>query len=41
VLANQSITINASTFNGRALASIGAVSIPVAGGSSITNPGGQ
>jgi hypothetical protein len=41
VLANQSITINASTFAGRALASIGAVTIPVAGGSQITNPGGQ
>ena len=41
VLANQSITINATTFNGRALASVGAVSIPVAGGSRITNPGGQ
>ena len=41
VLANQSITINATTFNGRALASVGAVSIPVAGGSLITSPGGQ
>jgi hypothetical protein len=41
VLANQAITINASTFNGRALASVAAVSIPVAGGSTITNPGGQ
>jgi hypothetical protein len=40
VMANQSITINATTFNGRALASVGAVSIPVAGGSLITNPGG-
>jgi hypothetical protein len=41
VLANQSITINASTFTGRALASVAAVSIPVAGGSLITNPGGN
>jgi len=40
VLANQSITINATIFNGRALATVGAVSIPVAGGSLITNPGG-
>jgi len=36
----QSITINATTFNGRALAKT-AVSIPVSGGSTITNPGGQ
>jgi len=41
VLANQSITINATTFTGRALASVAAVSIPVAGGSLITNPGGH
>jgi len=41
VLANQSITINATTFTGRALASVAAVSIPVAGGSLITNPGGS
>lgn len=41
VLANQSITINATTFGGRALAQVGAVSIPVAVGSQITNPGGQ
>jgi len=46
VLAYSSITINASTFTGRALAGgsalgTGAVSIPVAGGSLITNPGGQ
>ena len=41
VLANQSVTINATTFGGRALASVAAVSIPVAGGSQITNPGGQ
>ncbi len=41
VLANQSVTVNATLFNGRALASVGAVSIPVAGGSQITNPGGQ
>lgn len=41
VLANQSITINATTFTGRALASAAAVSIPVASGSIITNPGGQ
>lgn len=46
VLAYSSITINASTFNGRALAGgpslgTGTISIPVAGGSLITNPGGQ
>ncbi|MHB8592533.1 MAG: ice-binding family protein [Vulcanimicrobiaceae bacterium] len=46
VLAYSSITINATTFTGRALAGgsalgDGAVSIPVAGGSTITNPGGQ
>ena len=41
VLANQAVTINASTFTGRALAENAAVSIPVAGGSLITNPGGK
>lgn len=41
VLANQSITINATTFNGRALTQVGAVSIPVIGGSLITNPSGN
>ncbi len=46
VLAFSSITINATTFNGRALAGgaslgTGAVSIPVIGGSRITNPGGS
>jgi len=41
VLALSSITINATTFNGRALARNAAVSIPVIGGSLITNPGGS
>lgn len=46
VFAFSSITVNATTFTGRALAGgsalgDGAVSIPVAGGSLITNPGGQ
>jgi ice-binding like protein len=46
IFAFSSITINASTFTGRALAGgsalgTGAVSIPVAGGSLITNPGGN
>jgi len=41
VLANASVTIGARTFDGRALARIGAVSITSAGGSLITNPGGQ
>jgi len=41
VLANTAITINATTFTGRALARTAAVSIPVAGGSLITNPGGN
>jgi hypothetical protein len=46
VLAFSSITLNASSFTGRALAGgsalgTGSVSIPVAGGSLITNPGGQ
>jgi len=36
----ESITVNATTFTGRALAKT-AVSIPVAGGSTITNPGGS
>jgi len=41
VLANVAVTINAPTFNGRALARTAAVSIPLAGGSLITNPGGN
>jgi hypothetical protein len=41
VLALASVTINATTFNGRALARTAAVTIPVAGGSLITNPGGN
>jgi hypothetical protein len=46
VFAYSSITINATTFTGRALAGgsalgDGAVSIPVSNGSIITNPGGQ
>jgi len=46
VFAFSSITLNASNFTGRALAGgpslgTGAVSIPVAGGSLITNPGGS
>ncbi len=41
VLANDAVTINASTFNGRALARSAAVSIPLPGGSLITNPGGN
>ncbi len=41
VLANVAITISAATFNGRALARTAAVSIPAAGGSLITNPGGN
>lgn len=41
VLAYSSITVNATAFTGRALARAGAVSIPVAGGSLITNPGGK
>lgn len=46
VLAFSSITINATNFTGRALAGgsalgNGAVTIPVAGGSLITNPGGS
>ena len=41
VLANIAVTVNATTFNGRALARSSFVSIPVAGGSLITNPGGQ
>jgi len=41
VFAYASITLNATTFTGRALAENGAVTIPVAGGSLITNPGGE
>jgi hypothetical protein len=41
VLAQTAITVNATTFTGRALAEGAAVSIPVAGGSLITNPGGS
>ena len=41
VLAGQSITINAATFTGRALAQTAAVSIPLSGGSLVTNPGGN
>jgi len=41
VLANQSVAIYATTFTGRALASIGAVTVPVTLGSLITNPGGN
>jgi hypothetical protein len=41
VLAYTAITINATTFNGRALARSAAVTIPVAAGSAITNPGGS
>jgi len=46
VLAFSSITINASAFTGRALSGgpslgTGTVSIPIAGGSLITNPGGN
>jgi hypothetical protein len=46
IFAFSSITINATKFTGRALAGgsglgDGAVSIPVSGGSLITNPGGQ
>jgi len=46
VFAYSSVTVNASSFTGRALAGgsalgDGAVSIPVAGGSLITNPGGS
>jgi len=41
VLADVAITINAATFNGRALARTAAVSIPLGGGSLITNPGGN
>jgi hypothetical protein len=46
IFAFSSITINASTFTGRALAGgaslgTGAVTIPLAGGSLIINPGGQ
>ena len=41
LLASSSITLNATTVTGRVLAGAGAVTIPVAGGTSITNPGGQ
>jgi len=41
VLAGQSVTINAATFTGRALAQTAAVSIPLSGGSLVTNPGGN
>jgi hypothetical protein len=41
VLAGQSVTINAMTFTGRALAQSAAVSIPLSGGSLVTNPGGN
>jgi len=41
VLALASVTINAPAFTGRALARTAAVTIPVAAGSLITNPGGQ
>lgn len=46
VLAYSSITLNATTFTGRALAGgaslgTGAVTIPIITGSKITNPGGQ
>jgi len=41
VLAGTAITVNATTFGGRALAESAGVSIPVAGGSIITNPGGR
>ena len=40
VFANASITINATTFTGRALAHTAAISIPSVGGTVITNPGG-
>jgi hypothetical protein len=40
VLAHTAITINATTFDGRALAHDAAVTIPVGAGSAITNPGG-
>jgi hypothetical protein len=41
VLASTYISLNASTFNGRALAMNGAITLGVAGGSLITNSGGQ
>ena len=40
IFAYASITLNALTFEGRALAMNGAVTIPLAGGALITNPGG-
>ncbi len=41
VFAHAAITINAKTFGGRALAETAAVTIPIAAGSAITNPGGD
>ncbi len=46
IFAYSSVTLNAPSFTGRALAGgsalgTGAVSIPVAGGSLVTNPGGK
>jgi hypothetical protein len=41
VFADAAITLNATTFEGRALSRNGAVTIPVAAGSVITNPGGK
>jgi hypothetical protein len=41
VFAFASVTLNATTFTGRALAMTGAVTIPVVTGTLITNPGGQ
>jgi type VI secretion system secreted protein VgrG len=40
VAAYASITLNATIFNGRAMALNGAVTIPVAAGTLITTPGG-
>jgi hypothetical protein len=41
VFAHTAITINAKTFDGRALAHDAAVTIPIEAGSTITNPGGD
>lgn len=41
LFAFSSITLNASTFEGRALALNGAITIPVAGGEMIESPGGR
>jgi hypothetical protein len=41
LLASSSITLNATTVVGRVLAGSGAITIPVAGGTIITNPGGH